>query len=226
VNARHLDDPHRRQRASFPVVPATIGDRRGDADPAPSEGLGRLLQTHLASHSGTWQETNVPPSGIVPAMAVSKSTRRVMDALEAHGLDAEVRDMPGSTRTAQDAAAAVGCEVGQIVKSLVFSCEDGGVVLVLASGPNRVDLARLATHLGSPVSMADPATVRAATGFAIGGVAPVGLPNELPVLMDADLLRYDTVWAAAGTPRSVFPVAPDVLRDATGATVVAVHDGG
>jgi prolyl-tRNA editing enzyme YbaK/EbsC (Cys-tRNA(Pro) deacylase) len=159
-------------------------------------------------------------------MAVSKSTRRVIDALEAHGLDGEVRDMPGSTRTAQDAAAAVGCEVGQIVKSLVFSCADGRTVLVLASGANRVDVERLARELGSPVSMAEPATVRAATGFAIGGVAPLGLPDTLPVVMDEDLLRYDTVWAAAGTPRSVFAVAPAALRDVTRATVLAVHDGG
>ena len=159
-------------------------------------------------------------------MPASKSTRRVIDALAAHGLDAEVRDMPGSTRTAEDAAAAVGCDVGQIVKSLVFACEDGGTVLVLASGPNRVDVGRLATRLGASVSMADPRAVRKATGFAIGGVAPVGLPEGLPVFMDEDLLRYDTVWAAAGTPRSVFPVAPHVLRDVTGATVLRVRDGG
>jgi prolyl-tRNA editing enzyme YbaK/EbsC (Cys-tRNA(Pro) deacylase) len=159
-------------------------------------------------------------------MAVSKSTRRVIDTLEAHGLDAAVRDMPGSTRTAQDAAAAVGCEVGQIVKSLVFACEDGRTVLVLASGANRVDVERLARELGSPVSMADPGAVRETTGYAIGGVAPVGLPDDVPVLMDEDLLRFDTVWAAAGTPRSVFPVASDVLRDVTGATVLAVRDGG
>lgn len=159
-------------------------------------------------------------------MAASKSTRRVIDALVAHGLDAEVRDMPGSTRTAQDAAAAVGCDVGQIVKSLVFSCADGRTVLVLASGPNRVDVGRLATRLGASVSMADPRAVREATGFAIGGVAPVGLPNELPVLMDEDLLRYDTVWAAAGTPRSVFPIAPDALREVVGATVLSVAGGG
>lgn len=159
-------------------------------------------------------------------MAVSKSTRRVIDALEAHGLDAEVRDMPGSTRTAQDAAAAVGCEVAQIVKSLVFACEDGRTVLVLVSGANRVDVERLSRELGSPVSMADPSAVREATGFAIGGVAPVGLPDAVPVLMDEDLLGYDTVWAAAGTPRSVFPVAPTALRDVTGATVLAVHEAG
>jgi prolyl-tRNA editing enzyme YbaK/EbsC (Cys-tRNA(Pro) deacylase) len=96
----------------------------------------------------------------------------------------------------------------------------------LASGANRVDVDRLAGHLGSPVSMADPSAVREATGFAIGGVAPVGLPDDVPVLMDQDLLGYDTVWAAAGTPRSVFPVAPAALRDVTRATVLAVHDGG
>ncbi len=155
-------------------------------------------------------------------MATSSSTRRVLTALHALGLDAEVTEMPGSTRTAVDAATAVGCDVAQIVKSLLFSSADGRAWLVLAAGPNRVDTEELAAHVGGPVRMADPATVRAVTGFAIGGVAPVGLAEEVPVLMDEDLLAHDVVWAAAGTPRSVFPIAPEALRDATGATVVRV----
>ncbi len=153
-------------------------------------------------------------------MPSSKSTRRVLSALHALGIDAEVREMPGSTRTARDAAAAVGCEVAQIVKSLVFTAGEDGAALVLASGPNRVDPTRLEAQLGAPATMADPASVRELTGFAIGGVAPVGLARALPVFMDEDLLRHDVVWAAAGTPRSVFAVAPQALRDATAATVL------
>jgi prolyl-tRNA editing enzyme YbaK/EbsC (Cys-tRNA(Pro) deacylase) len=159
-------------------------------------------------------------------MASSNSTRRVIAALHAHGLDAEVREMPGSTRTARDAAAAIGCEVAQIVKSLLFVGADGRAHLVLASGPNRVDAARLGDHLGGRAALADPATVRDVTGFAIGGVAPLGLASDVPVLMDEDLLRHDVVWAAAGTPSSVFPVSPDALRDATGATVLRVVHAG
>ena len=161
-------------------------------------------------------------SGIVVPMAASKSTRRVIAALHAHGVDAEVRDMPGSTRTAQDAADAVGCDVAQIVKSLVFASEDGHAWLVLASGPNRVDPDLLQGRTGSRLTMAAPATVRDVTGFAIGGVAPVGLAHEMPVLIDEDLLAHDVVWAAAGTPKSVFPIDPDVLRRISGADVVRV----
>lgn len=155
-------------------------------------------------------------------MAGSKSTRRVTDALHALGLEAEVRDVPGSTRTAQDAADAVGCEVSQIVKSLVFVTEDDDPVLVLTGGANRADATVLEGHVGSPLRMADPATVRDVTGFAIGGVAPVGLTGTVPVLMDRDLLNHEVVWAAAGTPRSVFPIAPEALRRAIDATVVPV----
>lgn len=159
-------------------------------------------------------------------MASSNSTRRVVAALHAHGLAADVREMPGSTRTAEDAAAAIGCEVAQIVKSLLFVGADGRAHLVLASGPNRVAAARLENHLGGRATLADPATVRDVTGFAIGGVAPLGLASEVPVLMDEDLLRHDVVWAAAGTPKSVFPVAPAALRDAVRATVLQVVDAG
>lgn len=166
--------------------------------------------------------TGTTGGGIVGRMAVSKSTRRVIAALDAHGIGTEIRDMPGSTRTAQDAAAAVGCDVAQIVKSLVFASEDGRAWLVLASGLNRVDPGLLRTRTGCRLTMADPATVREVTGFAIGGVAPVGLAHDLPVLMDEDLLGHDIVWAAAGTPKSVFPVAPDVLRRISAADVVRV----
>lgn len=149
----------------------------------------------------------------------SDSTKRVQSALESHGVTTRVEEMPGSTRTAQDAADAVGCEVGQIVKSLVFATEDGDLVLALTSGSNRVDAARLADLVGKPVGMADPNVVREATGFAIGGVPPVGLTVSVPVYVDEDLLQYETIWAAAGTPRSVFAIEPEALVQITAGQV-------
>jgi len=155
----------------------------------------------------------------------SKSSQRVADALAAHGVDAPIQDMPDSTRTARDAAAAVGCEVSQIVKSLAFQGPGDKVLLVLAAGDSRVDEATLALHLGGEVRLADPTAVRNATGFAIGGVAPVGHTSPLPIYMDETLLLHDTVWAAAGTPRSVFPIDPQVLQRITQANVIGVRSG-
>ncbi|HKC19427.1 MAG TPA: YbaK/EbsC family protein [Candidatus Dormibacteraeota bacterium] len=131
----------------------------------------------------------------------------------------EVRKFPEGTRTATDAARAVGCEVGQIVKSLVFVAA-GRPVVALVSGANRLDEARLGTVAGRPVTKADAATARAATGYAIGGVPPFGHATEVPVFMDRDLLGYDTVWAAAGRPDSVFEIQPERLRELSNATVV------
>jgi prolyl-tRNA editing enzyme YbaK/EbsC (Cys-tRNA(Pro) deacylase) len=134
-----------------------------------------------------------------------------------------VRELDASTRTAPEAAAAVGCELGAIVKSLVFrGMGSGDAVLVLVSGDNRADEARVADAAGEPVGRADADFVRAATGYAIGGVPPVGHPAPLRTLVDADLLRFSEVWAAAGTPRAVFPVAPDALVGAAAGEVVAV----
>lgn len=152
----------------------------------------------------------------------ARSVDRVVAALEALGLPADVREMPGSTRTAADAAAAVGCDVAQIVKSLVFDAE-GALTLVLVGGDARVDEAHLGAILGRDVRLADPVRVREATGFAVGGVAPVGLRTHLPTYLDARLLRHAIVWAAAGTPRTVVPLDPARLADATGATPVAVQ---
>ena len=125
------------------------------------------------------------------------------------------REFPEGTRTAQDAAAAIGCTVGQIVKSLVF-LRDGEPVLVLSSGANTVDAQRLG------LDKADANVVRRATGFAIGGVPPYGHPAPLETLVDEDLLGYDEIWAAAGTPRSVFPLTPGELVERTGGTVTRV----
>jgi prolyl-tRNA editing enzyme YbaK/EbsC (Cys-tRNA(Pro) deacylase) len=122
-----------------------------------------------------------------------------------------VSTFPEGTRTAADAAAAIGCEVAQIVKSLVFRRASGAPVLVVASGANRVDEAKVEALLGEPVGKPDAAFVREATGFAIGGVPPAGHAQPIETLVDEDLLALDGLWAAAGTPRTVFPLTPDEL---------------
>jgi prolyl-tRNA editing enzyme YbaK/EbsC (Cys-tRNA(Pro) deacylase) len=128
------------------------------------------------------------------------------------------REFPEGTRTAQDAAAAIGCSVGQIVKSLVFETKSHPPrpVLVLCSGANTVDAERLG------LAKADADLVRRATGFAIGGVPPYGHPAPLETLVDEDLTGYDEIWAAAGTPRSVFPLTPAELLERSGGTVARV----
>lgn len=155
------------------------------------------------------------------------STQRVRDALAAAGIQARVLELPQSTRTAAEAAAAVGCEVAQIAKSLVFRrADDGRPLLVVASGKNRVDEALVARYLGTKIGKADADFVRASTGFAIGGVPPIGHAAPVETLIDEDLLAYDTVWAAAGTPNAVFSLAPHDLVNATGARVLAVRRTG
>ncbi len=130
-----------------------------------------------------------------------------------------MRQFPEGTRTAQDAASAIGCEVGQIVKSLVFVAA-GRPVVALVSGANRLDERRLGEAAGEPVTKADAATARAATGYAIGGVPPFGHATDVPVYMDRDLLGFDVVWAAAGRPDSVFEIRPERLRELSNATVL------
>ncbi len=130
-----------------------------------------------------------------------------------------VREFPEGTRTAVDAARAVGCELGQIVKSLVFLAA-GKPVVALVSGSNRLDERRLAAVAGGPVAKANAQTARAATGYAIGGVPPFGHATEVSVFMDRDLLRYPAVWAAAGRPDSVFEIEPARLRELSNAVVI------
>jgi prolyl-tRNA editing enzyme YbaK/EbsC (Cys-tRNA(Pro) deacylase) len=130
-----------------------------------------------------------------------------------------VKQFPEGTRTATDAARAVGCDVGQIVKSLVFLA-GGKPVVALVSGANRLDERRLGAVAGEPVTKADPEVARAATGYAIGGVPPFGHATEVPVFMDADLLGYGAVWAAAGRPDSVFEIEPGRLRELSNAVVL------
>ena len=153
------------------------------------------------------------------------AAERVGEALRGLGVVPEIQEFPQGTRTAEDAAAAVGTTVGQIVKSLVFLA-DGKPLLVLASGANRVDLIKLAAAVGAhAVHRADADTVRRVTGFAIGGVPPVGHETALPVVIDRDLLRYDVVYAAAGTPHAVFAITPGRLAEITRATPADVREG-
>jgi prolyl-tRNA editing enzyme YbaK/EbsC (Cys-tRNA(Pro) deacylase) len=134
-----------------------------------------------------------------------------------------VREMPSSTRTAKEAAAAIGCEVGQIAKSLVFrGVQTGSALLVIASGNNRVNEATLLVVVGEPIARATPEFVRDATGYAIGGVPPVGHDRALRVWIDEDLFAYEVVWAAAGTPFAVFPITPAELQLVAGAARVGV----
>lgn len=142
---------------------------------------------------------------------MSKSLKRVRAALDAVGIDSEIRQTEGS-RTAQDAARAIGCAVDQIVKSLVFRGEETGeAVLFLTAGGNLVDPAKARALAGEPLGKADAALVRAQTGFAIGGVAPVGHLSPIRSFMDPRLMEFETVWAAAGTPNHVFAISPPVL---------------
>jgi prolyl-tRNA editing enzyme YbaK/EbsC (Cys-tRNA(Pro) deacylase) len=143
---------------------------------------------------------------------------RVQAALTAAGVDARIEEFPSSTRTAAEAAATVGTSVGQIVKSLVFLA-GGSPVMALVSGVNRLDTQRLAELSGTDIGKADADAVRQATGYSIGGVPPIGFPAPIPTFIDRDLLQYDVVWAAAGTPRHVFPIAPNELVRITGGRV-------
>lgn len=131
----------------------------------------------------------------------------------------KVSDFPQGTRTAVDAARAVGCDVGQIVKSLVFVA-GGRPVVALVSGANRLDERRLGAVAGEPVVKADAETARTATGYAIGGVPPFGHATDVPVYMDRDLMSFSVVWAAAGRPDSVFEIVPERLRELSRAQVI------
>ncbi|MDA3039573.1 MAG: YbaK/EbsC family protein [Actinomycetota bacterium] len=152
-------------------------------------------------------------------MSQPKPVTRVIDAASQLGLEITVSEFPDGTRTAEDAAKAVGCLVDQIVKSMVFDA-DGALVLALTSGAHQVDPARLAELVGaSRCGRVDVDMVRTYTGYAIGGVPPLGHDNPLPTWIDPHLLTFEVIWAAAGTPRHVFPVAPNLLRQVTGASI-------
>jgi prolyl-tRNA editing enzyme YbaK/EbsC (Cys-tRNA(Pro) deacylase) len=151
------------------------------------------------------------------------SVERVRAALLAAGHADTIAAFPDGTRSAADAAAAVGCAVAQIAKSIVFRA-GARAVLVIASGANRVDMAKVAAAIGQPVKRADGAWVRDTTGFAIGGVSPVGHLAPPVLLLDADLMALDPVWAAAGSPQHVFRTTPAELLRITGARVADVRE--
>ncbi len=153
------------------------------------------------------------------------AAQKVQAVLTALGLDCRVIELDVPAHTSRQAADALGVAVGQIAKSLVFTA-DGSPLLVIASGANRVDEARLGGLVGGRIRRADPETVRYATGYAIGGVAPVGHPAPLPIYIDRDLLQYELIYAAAGVPECVFPLTPDELIRGTAGAVADVKETG
>ena len=154
---------------------------------------------------------------------LSASAQKVQDALRTLGLNNEVQELPATTRSAAEAAAAIGCQVAQIAKSLIFKTKNSGKsVLVIASGANRVNERKIAEYMGEPIERPDADFVRKKTGFAIGGVPPVAHSQKLETFIDEDLLQYETIWAAAGTPYAVFNLTPAELAKVTAGRMVSV----
>ncbi len=155
---------------------------------------------------------------------LSPSAQKVQDALQERGFaHLKVQELSASARTAQEAADAVGSSVAQIVKSLIFrGARSGQPYLLLVSGVNRVDTHRIEAHLGEKLVKPDADYVRAVTGFAIGGVPPLGHPQHLETLIDPDLLRYERIYAAAGTPFAIFELSPNELLALTEGRIVQV----
>jgi len=155
--------------------------------------------------------------------SLSASAQKVQDALDKMGFALKVVELPESTRTAVEAAQAVGCQVGQIVKSLVFrALRSDRPILVVASGSNRVNETLISRQVGEPIGKADVNFVRERTGFVIGGVPPLGHAEPLETYIDEDLLRYGEIWAAAGTPNAVFQLSSEDLVRMTGGKVTRI----
>ncbi|MBS0321828.1 MAG: YbaK/EbsC family protein [Proteobacteria bacterium] len=163
-----------------------------------------------------------PPTG--DAAALSPSAQRVQRALVAAGVASTVVEHPVAARTSAEAAAALGCTVAEIAKSLVFRVGDDDAVLVVASGANRVDERKVAAAIGAPIGKADAAFVRTVTGYAIGGIPPLAHARPLRTLIDADLLRFAVVHAAGGTPHAMFGIAPADLIRITGGLVSSIAE--
>lgn len=154
---------------------------------------------------------------------MSSGAQRVQKALQECGLEAEVMELPQSTRSAKEAAEAVGCSVSQIAKSIVFrTTQSQRPILVIASGPNTINEDRISSLVSEPVKMANPDFVKSKTGFSIGGVAPVGHLEKPEIFIDEDLFKYKEIWAAAGTPHAVFRLTPQELEKITGGRVISV----
>ena len=156
-------------------------------------------------------------------MSLSQSALKVQKALNAFGLQLEVIELPASTRTSQEAAQAIGCQVGQIAKSIIFQAlTSHRPVMVIASGPNRVNEKVIEELIGDAIGKADADFVRQSTGYVIGGVPPVGHTEHIETFIDQDLLQYSEIWAAAGTPHAVFCLTPDDLQRITDGMLVKV----
>ncbi len=154
---------------------------------------------------------------------LSPSAQKIQNALRELGYDYNVIEHAESTRTAQEAADRAGCQLGQIIKSLIFKGKTTGKpILVLTSGANRVDEKRISEYAGEPIGRADADFVRSVTGYAIGGVPPLAHVQKMETYIDEDLLQYDTVWGAAGTPNAIFELTPDALQKMTGGRVTRV----
>jgi prolyl-tRNA editing enzyme YbaK/EbsC (Cys-tRNA(Pro) deacylase) len=156
-------------------------------------------------------------------MPLKPAAQRVDDLLAVQGMAGRVVEFPESTRSSAEAAAAIGCTLAQIAKSLVFKAASGRPVLIVASGVNRVDEKKIAAAIGQKIGRADADYVRDRTGYAIGGVAPLGHAEPPIVLIDRDLLALDPIWAAAGTPNAVFRLSPDELLRVSGGSVADVR---
>lgn len=155
---------------------------------------------------------------------LTKSARRVQDALATKGLDFKVIELDESTRTAQDAATAIGCEVAQIIKSLLFCTADTHQpLLVLTSGVNRVNEKTITHYVGEKIKKADADFTREVTGYAIGGIPPLGHKSEIKTIIDEDLLHYDELWAAAGTPNAVFCLKSSSLQSLTNGIILSIQ---
>jgi prolyl-tRNA editing enzyme YbaK/EbsC (Cys-tRNA(Pro) deacylase) len=166
-------------------------------------------------------EPSHPPRSV--ERQLSPSAQRVQDALTTQGFPHEVVEHTETTRSAADAARAIGCRVEQIAKSLVFKgSQSGRAVLVIATGTNRVHEQRIGEYLSEPIERADPDFVRQVTGFAIGGVPPVGHSGPLEIFIDADFAQQSEIWAAGGTPNAVFRLTPEDLIAMTGGRVVTI----
>lgn len=156
-------------------------------------------------------------------MTLSSTAQRVQDLLKERGFDCTVIEHAESTRTAQEAADRAGCLLGQITKSLIFKgSRSGKPILVLTSGANRVNEKVISSYAGEPIGRADADFVRSVTGYAIGGVPPIGHAQPMETYLDEDLLQYPTIWAAAGTPNAIFELTPAALREMTAGKVARV----
>jgi prolyl-tRNA editing enzyme YbaK/EbsC (Cys-tRNA(Pro) deacylase) len=154
---------------------------------------------------------------------LSSSAKKFQAILKDSNYDLQVIELPDSTRTAVEAAQAVGCQVGQIVKSLIFKAKRSQrPILVIASGNNRVNEKRIEARIGEPLGKADAEFVRTKTGFAIGGVPPLGHLEPPQTFIDQDLFQYEEIWAAAGTPHAVFRLTPQILHELTGGEVLVI----